>query len=55
MSETKVEHRSVIMFLTKEGNGPKAIHERMVAVQGVSSVGVSRIKVPKYKNIDFKF
>ncbi|KAF2901396.1 hypothetical protein ILUMI_04790 [Ignelater luminosus] len=32
MSDLKLEHRSVIKFLSKEGSGPKNIHERMVAV-----------------------
>ena len=44
MSETKVEHRSVIKFLTKEGNGPKAIHERMVAVYGEDAPSYFQVK-----------
>ena len=32
MDLTKVEHRSVIKFLTKEGKAPKDIHERMSIV-----------------------
>lgn len=37
MSDLKLEHRSVIKFLTKEGGSLKKIHERMVAVQRKSS------------------
>jgi hypothetical protein len=34
MSEIQLEYRSGIKFLTKEGNGPKVIHQRMIIVYG---------------------
>lgn len=41
----KIEHRAVIKFLTKEGNTPKEILDRMTAVYGECS--------PSYKTIKF--
>lgn len=32
----RLEHRYNITFLDKEGNGPKVIRERMLAVYGVA-------------------
>ena len=45
MSETKVEYRSLIKFLTKEGNGPKTIHERMVAVYGEDTPSYFQVNI----------
>lgn len=52
MENLSLEHRSVIKFLTLEGNGPKAIHERLLAVYGDSSP--SRYVV-KYWSKQFKW
>lgn len=44
MDLQKLEHRSVIKFLTREGNGPKVIHERLVAVYGDSAPSEYQVK-----------
>lgn len=44
MSDLKLEHRSVIKFLTKEGNSPKIIHERMTAVYGENCPSYFQVK-----------
>ena len=44
MSDLKLEHRSVMKFLSKEGSSPKNIHERMVAVYGENSPSYYQVK-----------
>lgn len=44
MEKVSLKHRAVIEFLVKEGNGPKAINERMIAVYGDSSPSYFIIK-----------
>lgn len=44
MDLQKLEHRSVMKFLVKEGNGPKVIHERMLAVYGDSAPSEYQVK-----------
>ena len=43
MDVDRIEHRSVIKFLTKEGESAKGIHNRMVAVYGDTA--------PKYSTV----
>jgi hypothetical protein len=44
MSEIRLEHRSVIIFFTKEGKGPKVFHQRMIAVYGNGAPSLFQIK-----------
>jgi hypothetical protein len=44
MSEIQVEYRTGIKFLTKEANGPKVIHQRMIIVYGNEGPSLFQIR-----------
>jgi hypothetical protein len=44
MSEIQLEYRTGIKFLTKETNGPKVIHQRMIIVYGNEGPSLFQIR-----------
>jgi hypothetical protein len=44
MSEIQLEYRTGIKFLTKEANGPKVIHQRMIIVYGNEGPSLFQIR-----------
>ena len=45
MDLLKLEQRSVIKFLTKEGNGPKTIYDRMSVMYGEHTPSYYQVEV----------
>jgi hypothetical protein len=44
MDFVRLEHQSVVIFLTGEGNGPKVIHEWMLALCGDAALSEYEMK-----------
>jgi hypothetical protein len=44
MDSVRLEHQSIMKFLTKEGTGPNIIHEWMLAVYGDAAPSEYQVK-----------